>query len=200
VAAATSVKIPSGREADGPRLRAGKWVRGKLLLFDLGYYRFKLFQCIDREGGFFISRLKDGANPVITALHQRLRGRKVPLVGEKLQDVLGRLKRRVLDVEVEFDYRKRSYGGKRSGASYRCRLVGVWNDETRKYHLYVTNIRTDRLSAEDIARTYTARWLVELAFRELKGQYRIDQMPSAKRAVVETLGLRRLHRPACHDR
>jgi IS4 transposase len=64
----------------------------------------------------------------------------------------------------------------------------------------VTNIRTDRLSAEDIARTYTARWLVELAFRELKGQYRIDQMPSAKRAVVETLGLRRLHRPACHDR
>jgi IS4 transposase len=114
--------------------------------------------------------------------------------------VLGRLKRRVIDVEVELDYRKRSYGGKRSRASYRCRLVGVWNDETRKYPLYATNIPTDRLSAEDIARTYAARWLVELAFRELKGQYRIDPMPSAKRAVVETLGLRRLHRPACHAR
>jgi IS4 transposase len=126
------VKIPSGREADGPLLRAGKWVRGKLLLFDLGYYRFQLFQCIDREGGSFISRRKDGTNPVITALHQQLRGRKVPLVGEKLEDVLGRLKRRVIDVEVELDDRKRSYGGKRSGASYRCRLVGVWNDETRK--------------------------------------------------------------------
>jgi hypothetical protein len=55
-------------------------------------------------------------------------------------------------------------------------------------------------SAENIARTYTALGLVELAFGELKGQYRIDQMPSAKRAVVETLGLRRLHRPARHAR
>jgi hypothetical protein len=54
------VKIPSGREADGPLLRAGKWVRGKLLLFDLGYYRFQLFQCIDREGGFFISLARWG--------------------------------------------------------------------------------------------------------------------------------------------
>lgn len=184
---ATSLKITSGREADGPLLRAGKWVRGRLLLFDLGYYRFQLFACIDREGGFFISRLKDGANPVITALYQRLRGRKVVLVGEKLQNVLGRLRRRVLDVEVDLDYRKRSYGGKRSGATYRCRLVGVWNDETREYHLYATNIHTEQLSAEDIARTYAARWLVELAFRELKGQYRIDEMPSANRAVVETL-------------
>jgi hypothetical protein len=71
VAAATSVKIPSGREADCPLLRAGKWVRGKLLLFDLGYCRFQLLQCIDREGGFFIRRLKDGTNPVITALYPR---------------------------------------------------------------------------------------------------------------------------------
>ena len=181
------MKITSGREADGPLLRAGKWVRGRLLLFDLGYYRFQLFACINREGGFFISRLKDGANPTITALYQRLRGRKVTLVGEKLQNVLGRLKRRALDVEVDLDYRKRTYGGKRSGASYRCRLVGVWDDETREYHLYMTNIPTARLSAEDIARTYAARWLVELAFRELKCQYRLDEMPSAKRAVVETL-------------
>jgi hypothetical protein len=73
------------------------------------------------------------ARPPSSPLSTRgLLGRKVPLVGEKLEDVLGRLKRRVLDVEVELDDRKRSYGGKRSGASYRCRLVGVWNDETRK--------------------------------------------------------------------
>jgi hypothetical protein len=81
--------------------------------------------------------------------------------------VRGRLKGRVLDVEVALDDRKRSYGGKRSRASSRCRLVGVWNDETRKYPLYGTNIptdrTTDRLSAEDITRTYAALGLVELA-------------------------------------
>jgi IS4 transposase len=184
---ATSVKITSGRTHDGPVLRAGKWVREKLLIFDLGYYRFQLFACINREGGFFITRLKDGANPVITALYQTLRGRKVPLAGEKLQDVLGRLKRRVLDVEAELVFYRREYRGKQTRSRYRCRLVGVWNDETREYHLYLTNIPADRLSAEDVARTYSARWLIELAFRELKGNYRLDEMPSAKRPVVETL-------------
>lgn len=186
-AGATSVKITSGRTHDGPVLRAGKWVRERLLIFDLGYYRFQLFACINREGGFFITRLKDGANPVITALYQTLRGRKAPLVGEKLQDVLGRLKRKVLDVEAELVFYRREYRGKQTRSRYRCRLVGVWNDETREYHLYLTNIPADRLSAEDIARTYAARWLVELAFRELKGNYRLDEMPSAKRPIVETL-------------
>jgi putative transposase len=186
-AGATSVKLTSERVHDGPVLRAGKWVRDRLLLFDLGYYRFQLFACIDREGGYFITRLKDRANPLILAVHQNLRGRKVPLAGNRLKWVLSRLKRRVLDVEVELGYRKRSYGGKRSGASYRCRLVGVFNEQTRQYHLYLTNIPPDRLGPDDIARTYGARWLIELLFRELKCRYRIDQVPSRRRCIVEAL-------------
>lgn len=182
-----SIKVTSGKTHDGPILRAGKWVRDRLLLFDLGYYRFQLFACIDREGGYFISRLKDGANPLITAVFQNLHGRKVQLVGEYLQDVLKNLKKKVIDIEVELSFRKQSYRGKKSGGKFRCRLVGVWNDEKKRYHLYLTNIMPDRMSAEDIARTYCARWLVELAFRTLKGEFRIDQMPSAKRHVVETL-------------
>ena len=34
---------------------------------------------------------------------------------------------------------------------------------------------------------YAARWEVELLFRELKGTYRIEQMPSANKHVSETL-------------
>src|SRR5262249_52897941 len=37
------------------------------------------------------------------------------------------------------------------------------------------------------ARTYAARWLIELAFKQLKSSYRIDQMPSSKRHIVEAL-------------
>ncbi len=67
------------------------------------------------------------------------------------------------------------------------REVRDGDERAGKYHLYLTNIPADRLDAEDIARTYRARWLVELAFRELKAQYRLDQMPSSKRHVVEAL-------------
>jgi IS4 transposase len=182
-----SIKVTSGKTHDGPVLRAGKWVRDRLLLFDLGYYRFQLFACIDREGGYFVSRLKDKANPLISAVFQNLRGRKVPLEGRHLQDVLSQLKRRVIDIEVELVFKKQTYAGKKSKGRFRCRLVGVWNDEAKRYHLYLTNIMHDRMTAEDIARTYSARWLVELAFRSLKQEFRIDQMPSTKRHIVETL-------------
>jgi putative transposase len=182
-----TVKVTSERVHDGPVLRAGAWVQDRLLIFDLGYYRFQLFACIDREGGYFLTRLKDGANPLITAVHRTWRGRSVPLVGERLQNVIGRLQRQALDVEVELKFKHRSYRGRSTTGRLRVRLVGVRDERTGEYHLYVTNIPVDKLEAEDVAKTYAARWLIELAFRQLKSQYRVDQMPSRKRHIVEAL-------------
>lgn len=183
----SSVKLTSERVHDGPVLRAGRWVRDRLLIFDLGYYRFQLFACIERQGGYFLTRLKDKGNPLITAVHRRWRGRSVDVVGRRLQDVLGRLRREVIDMEVELRFHRRPYGGHRSTARARFRLVGVRNEETGTYHLYVTNIPVEKLSAEDVARTYAARWLIEMAFKQLKSHYRLDQMPSSKRHIVEAL-------------
>jgi IS4 transposase len=116
-------------------LRVGRWVRDRLLMFDLGYFRYQLFDCIDRNGGYFISRLKENANPEITATLRQWRGRSVSLVGERLRDVVERLQRETLDVEVEVAFRRRAYGGRRSGARRRLRLVGVKNEDTGRYHL-----------------------------------------------------------------
>jgi IS4 transposase len=182
-----SIRLTSERVHDGPVLRAGRWVRDRLMLFDLGYYRFQLFDCIRRQGGFFVSRLKERANPIITAVHRRWRGRSVPLVGEHLQDVLARLQRQSLDVEVEVQFQRHSYGGHRSTAHARFRLVGVRDAQSGRYHLYLTNVPVEVLSPEEIAAVYSARWVVELLFREMKASYRLEDMPSAKRVVVETL-------------
>jgi IS4 transposase len=183
----SSVKVTSERVHDGPVLRAGKWVRDRLLIFDLGYYRFQLFACIERQGGYFLTRLKDKSNPLITAVHRRWRGRTIDVVGQRLQDVLQHMRREAIDVEVELSFRRHTYGGRRRAATMRCRLVGVLDTDTGRYHLYLTNIPVETLSAEDVARTYAARWLIELAFRELKQSYRIDDMPSSKRRIVEAL-------------
>jgi transposase len=51
----------------------------------------------------------------------------------------------------------------------------------------VTNVPVEKLAAEDIRATYALRWQVELLFKELKRHYRIDQMPSRKREIVEAL-------------
>jgi putative transposase len=180
-----SVKVTSGRQHDGPVFQVGRWVRDRLLLFDLGYFRYQLFDRIDHHGGYFISRLKENANPRITAtLHQ---GRRLPLVDQRLQDVLARLRRDVLDLEVEVAFRRREYRGCQSAARRRLRLVGVRNADTGRYHLYVTNIPPDRVTAEQVALVYTSRWQIELLFKEMKSCYRLEDLPSRKPHIVEAL-------------
>ncbi len=54
-----SLRITSERVHDGPVFQVGPWVKGRLLLFDLGYFRSQLLSCIHRNKGFFIVRLKN---------------------------------------------------------------------------------------------------------------------------------------------
>jgi len=180
-----SVKITSERVHDGPVLRAGKWVLGRLLLFDLGYYRFSLFAAIGRQGGFFLTRLKDGANPIVMRLYQGQLGGAIPAVGLPLQEVKDRLRRKVLDAEVEVRYRTRSYAGRRRGHTLRVRLVGVRDTERGVYHWYLTNLAPEVVSAEEIGKLYGARWSIELLFREMKSCYQLGAIPSGKREVME---------------
>lgn len=182
-----SIKITSERTHDGPIFTVGKWVKDHLLLFDLGYFRYQLFSCITRNGGYFVSRLKGHANPTILALNRTHRGRAVPVVGEKLRDVVERLKREVLDVMVEVRFQRRRYADRVSRATQRLRIIGLRDPDTGVHHLYVTNVPPDKLSADDIRAIYALRWQIELLFKELKRHYRLEDMPSAKRPVVEVL-------------
>lgn len=184
---AKSFKITSERANDGKTLQAGKWLKDRLILFDLGYYRYQLFDCIRRNGGFFLSRLKVNANPTIVAVHRRWRGATVPLVGERLQDVVSRLQREEIDVEIEVKFQRRKYAGKRSGSRQRFRLVGIRDEKTGNYHLYVTNLPPDRIPARAVAAIYRARWTVEHLFKSLKSDFGLEDMPSANKNVAVTM-------------
>jgi IS4 transposase len=182
-----SIKVTGERAHDGPVFKVGKWVKDHLLLFDLGYFRYQLFACIHRNGGYFLTRLKANANPTIVAINRVHRGRAVPVVGEKLRDVADRLLREVLDVEVTVRFQRRAYAGRARHDVQTLRVVGIRDDHTGCHHFYVTNVPVEKLAAEDIRATYALRWQVELLFKELKRHYRIDQMPSRKREIVEAL-------------
>lgn len=179
----SSIKVTAGTTNDSKAFQVGPWVQDGLLLFDLGYYCFRRFRRIEKHGGYFISRLKDNANPTILRSLTIHRGRKVDIVGEKLQDVLGRLRRQILDLEVEVKYETRA-GSKKP---MKLRLVGVWNQADRCYHLYLTNVRPDQLSAEQVADAYRLRWQVELLFREMKGVHRLEEIPGENPVMVEAM-------------
>ncbi|MGQ0535229.1 MAG: IS4 family transposase [Methanobacteriota archaeon] len=183
----TRVRLHGERTSEVHTLRLGPWVKDRLLLLDLGFFKYQVFDRITRNKGFFVSRPKDNADPFVTRLIRTVRGNSLPVEGERLRDVLPRLKRGVLDVEVEVSFRRRAYGGSTSGATRTLRVVAVLNDGTGEYHVYVTNRSPDEFSAEDVAALYGARWEIELLFRELKGTFRIDVIPTANARAVEAL-------------
>ncbi len=182
----SKVKITAGRTHDAAVWkRVGGWVRGRLLLLDLGYWGYSLFDRIDGNGGFFVSRVKTSANPLIVANNRLCRGRSVSVIGQRLQDVLGSLERKVLDVQVEVRFRRRAWSGTRRSATRTFRLVAIRNDETRRYHCFLTNVGVDDIEAETIAETYRLRWQGELVFKCLRSHGHLDHVPSTKRHIVD---------------
>jgi IS4 transposase len=182
-----SIRVTSERAHDGPVFRIGSWVKDHLLLFDLGYFSYRLFARIDENGGYFLTRLKRSANPVILQVNRSHRGQAIDVVGEHVHDVVERLQREVLDVNVDVRFTRRRYAGHARRDWQELRVVGLRDPQTERYHLYITNIPEEKLTAEDIRTTYALRWQIELLFKELKSTYRLRDMPSRKRVVVEAL-------------
>ncbi|WP_394339395.1 IS4 family transposase [Methanosaeta sp. UBA356] len=199
VAAGVKVAVLTSAIASGPKsvalfsentnelktLKIGPWIKDRILLIDLGFYKYQVFTRIKENGGYFVSRLKSNANPLIIESYRTHRGRSIDVRGKQLQDVLKNLKRQVLDVEVEVTFNRRAYRGKEKKDSERFRLVAVYNEDEDKYHLYITNLSTDLLKAEEVARLYGARWEVEILFKELKSKYALDVVPTSNPQVIE---------------
>jgi putative transposase len=168
-------------------LKPGPSVNGSVLLFDLGFYKHQAFARIAENGGFFLTRLQSPVNPTIIRSLRVHRGRAIDLEGKSWNQVRPKLQRGVMDVEVEIAFSRRTYGSHRRGDTLSARLVAVWNEETRKYHTYLTNLGPEVLSAEEVAELFGCRWEIELVFKELKSQYALNRVNATNRSVAEAL-------------
>ena len=84
-------------------------------------------------------------------------------------------------------FQRRVYAGTRRTVRRRVRLVAVRLPQSTEYRFYLTNIDPDSLDAQCVAQTSAARWQIELIFKELKSHYRLDELPTSKAHIVETL-------------
>lgn len=199
VAAGVKVSLLVSAVADGPKtvaihgertseihtLRIGPWVKDRILLIDLGFYKHHMFTKIKENGGYFVSRLKGTADPLIISSNRTCRGNSIDVVGKSIKEVLPELKRQVLDVMVEVPIKRRTYNGKKRGDTSQFRLVAIYNEDAKKYHTYITNIDCDTLDPEDIGSLYGARWEIELIFKELKSRYALDIINTKNPQIME---------------
>lgn len=181
----TRFRTTDGTTHERSQLPTGEWVADALILLDLGFYDFWLFDRIDQNGGWFVSRVKDNANFEIVEELRTWRGNSIPLEGESLQAVLEDLQRQEIDVRITLSFERKRGSG--ASATRTFRLVGLRNEETDEYHLYLTNLARESYSAPDIAQLYRARWEVELLFKELKSRFGLDEIKTTDGYIIEAL-------------
>ena len=184
-----SVALFGERVSEIKTLKIGSWVKDRILLIDLGFYKHHTFTRIVENGGYFISRWKKVANPTIISVTGGLsEDFQEKIVGKKLSDIIPRLpKNGILDAMVEVSFKRRIYKGQQKQDTQSFRLVGVYNEESEKYHIYLTNIQADALGPEDIARLYGAHWDIELLFKELKNKYAFDVLKTKNEQILKAL-------------
>ena len=179
------VTIHGERTSETKTLKIGPWVKDKLLLIDLGFFKHQMFARIQENGGYFLTRLKNNSNPLFLSTLRKYRGNAIELDGKRWKDIRDKMKRSVLDAEVKISFSRRVYRGKRSKDAKAFRLVAIYNHEAKRYHVYLTNIPSTALCAEDVAELYRVRWDIEMIFKELKSKYSLDVIKSANPDVVE---------------
>ncbi len=182
-----SIGIYPERTSEMATLRIGPWIKDRILLIDLGFYKHHLFSKIKQHEGSFVSRLKGNVNPLIIDAYTTCTVNNIDVKGKHLNEILPNLKGDVLDVEVEIPFKKPNYNGKSKTRmdSERFRLIAVYNVEAEKYHIYLTDISPDVLGQEDIAKLYGARWNIELVIKELKSGYDLDVVNTTKSYTAE---------------
>jgi putative transposase len=156
-------------------------------LFDLAYFKYRRFALIDENGGYFVSRLKKSANPVITDELREWRGRAIPLKGDQTHNVIDDLSRKYIDVEVKAEFKGGPYNGTQSLDTKQFRVVGVREEDADNYHLYIANLPREEFLPADPAMLCWCRWEVETLFRELKTQYELDEFDRSDPDMVKIL-------------
>ena len=174
---ARSVQIVSGSRHDSTILKVGPWVAGKLLLLDLAYRKGLLYKQIADYGGYFLIRKKENDDPIIA------RGR---WCGQRLSAVTGHFAGKAIDLAalVPWSFDR---GPDRRRRLFEVRLVGQWHPLEARHHFYLTNASREMIATAHVGPIYAGRWEVELFFRELKLTHRLEQLPTRKRFVAESL-------------
>ncbi|HSQ65332.1 MAG TPA: IS4 family transposase [Polyangiaceae bacterium] len=174
------VRIAPGSSHDLSLMQVDACCIGSLYVFDLAYYQGKLFQQILERGGHFLCRVKK------TASFEVLSADDPSYVGRRHTTLLEPMRGRTFDIEVAYVYRQVRTRPS-SEQTLRLRLFAVWCAHLDRHRLYLTSASRTALEADAVAAVYTLRWEVELLFRELKSQLRIDDIPTGNKAVVECL-------------
>jgi hypothetical protein len=163
---------------------------GDLIIRDLGYYSLPTLSKFDSAGAFFISRL--GASTLIYEP-----GKEKEISFAKLYNDMSKKKKAYVEIDIiagkkeriplrliasivpEEIYQKRLRKAEKNNKERGYNTSDDYKARCR-FNLFITNIGSDILSAEDILTLYRIRWQIELMFKNWKSVFKIDEIQKMK--------------------
>jgi IS4 transposase len=168
---AVGVESSAGSVHDSDGLWPGRWEKGALYLWDLGFENKERFIDARLAEAHVLQRLKSSSNPIVLASYGPT-GNARPVADDlghalRLEDAChGALHaQHTLDLDVRIDDAQ--------GRSVVARVVCVPFGEDR---YYLTTLPRDIFTAQDVAELYRVRWEVERMFRGWRGALRLDEV------------------------
>ena len=143
--------LTSGKTHDVTIAKAQEYPKGSILVFDRAYINYRWLNILDSKNIYFVTRSKSNMAYRITESYEIPEKDK----GYILEDV---------DIELSGHYSSQDYPRK-------LRLVRIWDEETRKELVFLTNNRF--WTARTVAEIYKQRWAIEVFFKALKQNLRI---------------------------
>jgi len=155
------VHITDGKTTDIEVAHRQSFPNGSIVVIDRGYTDYSWFNTLNKQGIFFVTRLKSNAKYKVMQRH-------------KINKSTGLTS----DQRILFT----NYYAKRD-CPIKLRRVDYVDPETGKHYVFLTN--HFKLAATTIARLYKARWQIELFFKWIKQNLKIKSfLGTSKNAVL----------------
>lgn len=156
------VALSDGQENDMVQGRRFQFPRGSVIAFDKGYVDYQWFKSLTDQGIFFVTRLR--AKAVYSVKERLASDHKAGVSSDQLIQL-------------------NSAHALKRGAPL-LRRIGYRDSETGKFYEFLTN--HFGLSATTIAAVYKERWQVELFFKAIKQNLKINAFVGTSRNAVLT--------------
>lgn len=168
-------KLSESRKHDSNFFPPFELLKGKLIIFDLGYFEYQLMSDLNEAQAYFLCRLK--ANSVVF-IEKIVTGFEPSSINKSLLSVINsnKFQGEILEAIVKTTLK--------NGNTMSCRAIGFWNKNQKCYHWYLTNLF---VNAELIYPLYRLRWQIELVFKACKNSLNASKIPSANPNIIKTL-------------
>lgn len=163
--------------------------KGDLLLFDQGYSKVKTFSEISAKGAYFLTRfrvnikLKDCNTKTPISLEKHLnemKGNACELEVCLSDDPLFQPACRLIALRVSEQIANERRRKLNKAAKKKGRKVSLFHLRMCNWTLLITNAPKEWLPLEMVRALYSARWQIELLFKQLKSVLRIHQSNTRK--------------------